>query len=85
MSRRRRFYRRMTPHEFNAALGRLEISKTHFAKLTGMAGSRVERMAHGDDGADIPHLARLALALMALPDGLTMARRIAAECIEETT
>ena len=80
---RRFIYRRMTGAEIVAALDRLQMPPLAFARVFGMDPRRLSRTLSGEPGYDAPPWIPVALALLALPGALGLARQIAAEYITE--
>jgi transcriptional regulator with XRE-family HTH domain len=57
-----------------AALDQVDLTMRQFARLSGMFLSRVERMLQGAEGADIPHMVNVLLALLTLLGAMERAK-----------
>ena len=85
-------YRRLTADEFSKALDAVSdatgqrFSKGQFVRLTGMHPYRVDDMLHGVEGADIPHMVTVLMAILSDPeigrDAMTVALRVTDAMIE---
>jgi DNA-binding transcriptional regulator YiaG len=71
----------MHPNDFAADLAGLGITLAEFALIYGVQPDRVAGWISGE--RDVPHAARVMLALLAMPGGLVVARSISAEAREE--
>lgn len=71
----------MHPNDFAADLANLEITLAEFAALYGVKPERVVGWINRE--RDVPHAARVMLALLALPGALERAREVTSEAREE--
>jgi hypothetical protein len=65
----------MTAQQLSAALDAVvaeangeRFSKRQFCRLTGTNYARMDRMLAGEEGADIPHIVTVLLAILASPE-----------------